>query len=436
MQENNSDFYKNELYSIIENNKFGNLPSQGLIDTDIKVALAVWCNYDPGNSWRSEYDSFDRFQINWREILSVYAKDLNFWKQAVGIHKHLLNDDFEPQFPYISQQLLSSKDAVIAYLNKSKSRDYFIHLKPLVSEEEFISIKKKFVLEHHVEEDDLKAFEADEAFVKAALTIKSSLYEKLTPENKLKEEYITTIVKTHEDGLSLLNQDLQSQYLDLWVSNRKEINLKIIANLPDDLKDRVLNQTSDSELITYFVKKSPTTYIEPFINFLKNNPDKKERTIKKLIKDLSIKDINKIFKNNLNLVEDRLNAWIDGLSISKLQSYDKKMAALCGLNKELQIKLDNSLEYNFSLMHDSRKRITLPMLKDYFENLNERINNNQITPEKAEANLIKAKGMLSIEAMKHYRIPNTGIMNYFLHEKLSKEVKIEEDKPTTKRNKI
>lgn len=179
--------YQQEFIKFLNNNPIYNLPSQEIIDENEEVALLVWRKYHPFDQDESEYLSSEEkySRCNWSHVLAKYAQNEEFWFKALinRGYKTLLNQEFQHDFPKITQAIFNSNDKLLELYKESK--DLYFLKKMKISQHEFDEIYKEHLSEQwNISQEDLCQYESDSNFVTKVLKKHPKHYCLLNEENK------------------------------------------------------------------------------------------------------------------------------------------------------------------------------------------------------------------------------------------------------------
>ena len=414
----------NEFYNTVENNNFRTLPSQELINSDRRVAIAVWNNYNP--NYRNDYDDYDydydydndwKFELKWGDILQGYSSDVEFWK-SLKIRTEVFNNKFIQMFPKITNQLRSDKDWLCESLMLSKNNDFLIEIKNKFPSSYMVVAKEHFINNCNFISDEIfKEFLSEKEFIFEILKQNPSKYKILPMENKLNSEYILTTL-TKIEGFSYLEDEVKDKYMNYWLSNHSPTRQNI-KNLSPKLIKEYLIHSKDLSSIVYFVGINSSEYKGVFLRLMDESIIYQKIALKELIQHKPIEIITSIIDLKSKYFEDFAKVWIDNISIDSFRQEDKKMIELINKNKNIKEYLNESFEYKFSLIKQNNKKIKIEDLDLYFKKL---VENNELSSKNIESKLDSAKRLLSIEIIKELKLPKNSLYPFFQSRQLNRNL--------------
>ena len=111
-----------------------------------------------------------------------------------------------------------------------------------------------------------------------------------------------------------------------------------------------------------------------------------------------------------------------------------KIISLISLDSELTKKLNDSYEYNLSLVKTKNGNISLDFLKEYAKSL---LNRSDISKEQMNSRLIEAKSLLPISVIKDLRISKKdNLLTYLNYTMLQEKFEIKDKLNDIKDKKI
>lgn len=408
--------YQEEYYKLIENHIFYQLPEQGMIDYDERVALAILKNYQNKvlhNEY--QYDEYNRYEeIKFNEILVNYKHNKSFWEKA-NIQDYLLNEDFRKQFPEISFQFLSDKDFLLKFFNDKKNKLILDSLNTLVPKEEFEILEKSFLLSKGAKADDLKKYEHDEDFIKEMLRKRPYLYEELSEDIKNKESIIHVYLE-YEPSILSFPRERQNQLFYTWAKLHRNWDMKTIDQLDYDYLKPIMkkiNKSNNELLMQKLLSRNINKYQEVIVDFFEQN--KNITVFTKMIKEKPINDLSPILKNMDCTFY--LQNWLNNYSYKQSDKFDNKMLEI--LKDYTHLKSEWKESFDFKLMNKINKNeaISFDLFREALDVQFRKLNEQKITYEKLETNMLQLKKYLSVDILKEMKLPNKNIVEYLQHMK-------------------
>lgn len=425
--------YKEEYYHLIENYTFYHLPNQEIINSDERVALAIIKNYQ-NKVLLNEYenDEYNRYkEIKFNEILDYYKTNKSFWKKA-DIHKYLLEEDFRSQFPEISFQFLNDKDFLLKIFNRNKNQLILDSLNTLVSKEEFEKLEKSFLLSKYPEIESVKKYEKDEEFIKQIIKKNPHIYDYLS-DNIKENESVIEIYLEYENSILTFPKEKQNKYFIKWAKLHKNWNMKIIDQLDYEYLKPIMkkiNKTNNENLLEKLLSRNFIRYKEIIVDFFNQNNNTK--SFFKMIKEKPLLELMPII-NEIE-ISQYLTYWINNYSYEKLDKFDFKILELINNNKKIKTVWESSFDYKIMNKIEKNQTINFEIFKEALDIQFNKLENNCITYEKLETNMIKLKKHLPIETLKEMKVPSKNIVEYLQHIKF--EGKFKEKNKIEKKLKI
>lgn len=423
--------YQNEYYKIIENEKFYNLPEQSFINNDQRIALAIINNYR-NRKLNNEYeqDNYQRFkEIKFNEILDIYKNNISFWKKA-NIQNYLLDEDFRNQFPEICFQFLTDKDFLLEFFVNNKSELILKSLNNLVSEEEFKKLEKSYILSSYGSIENIKKYESDQEFITTLIKKRPSIFSELSDESKNNEQILLAYLE-YEPSILTFDKQNQNKLFITWLKLHKKWDMKIIDQLDFEyLKPLMfrINKTNNQFFIQKLLSKNVKKYKEVIIDFFTKNNN--ESFFFQMIKEKSLQELMPIIKE-LDCTQ-YLQTWLNNLSYKKFDKLEFKILEIMKDYPELSKQWENSFDCMIVKLISNNEPLSFENFRESLNKQLEKLENNTITYEKIESNMIQLKKYLPIEILKERKIPNNHIVEYLqnikfeekFEEKLFKEKKL------------
>lgn len=423
--------YQEEYYKLIENHTFYQLPSQEMINSDQRVALAIIKNYQNRILYNDyEHDEYSRYkEIKFNEILAYYKNNKSFWEKA-NINQYLLDEDFREQFPEISFQFLTDKEFLLKFFNNNKNQLILNSLNTLVSEEDFEKLEKSFILSKYPDIKEIKKYEKDEEFIKQVVKKNPHIYESLSESIK-ENELITKVYLEYENSILTFPKEKQNKYFITWAKIHKNWNMKIIDQLDYEYLKPIMkkiNKTNNEYFLEKILSRKFQKYKEIIVDFFEQN--KNQNAFFKMIKENPIMDLMPILKD-MNCSE-YIQKWIDNSSYKPFDKFDNKMLEILKSYPEINKDWEKSFDYNLMKKINKNKNITFDEFREALEVQFNKLQENKITYEKLESNMSQLKKYLSIDVLKEMKLPNKHIVEYLQHmkfkenfvEKGIKEIKV------------
>jgi hypothetical protein len=431
-----NNIYREEFYKIIEQNSFDNLPNQELINSDERVALAVWKNYQTDSFYRyDEYDEDKKYLLDWTKILNKYEEDTSFWEKA-NLTNELLNINFCKLFPMISDYFLNNKEFIANILDKKEigefiKKEFFLILQNL--SEDKVNVKKDFLLNStsYVTKEDIQDLQEDKDFIFKLIQKNQANYSILSDRNKF-DEKIIDLVKNNKQTFHYLDKKLQLENLDSYIKINPYMPLDEIKKLDEDVIPELIKKLNRFDFMVSYYNKSNKKYKDLLLANL--DGDKDTYKLKEIMSRVNEDGVNYLFKNNIEKIKPALETWIKNLSVNKLMNSDTKIISLISLDSELTKKLNDSYEYNLSLVKTKNGNISLDFLKEYAKSL---LNRSDISKEQMNSRLIEAKSLLPISVIKDLRISKKdNLLTYLNYTMLQEKFEIKDKLNDIKDKKI
>lgn len=413
--------YQDEYYKLIENHIFYQLPEQGMIDYDERVALAILKNYQNRELHNEyQYDEYNRYEeIKFNEILKHYKHSKNFWEKA-NIQDYLLNEDFRKQFPEISFQFLSDKDFLLKFFNDKKNKLILDSLNTLIPKEEFEILEKSFLLSKCTNAQELKKYENDEDFIKTIIKKKPYLYEGLSPEIKEKES-IVHIYLEYEPSILSFPREKQNQLFYTWAKLHRNWDMKTIEQLDYDYLKPIMkkiNKSNNEFLMQKLLSRNINKYQEVIVDFFEQN--KNITVFTKMIKEKPINDLSSILKNMD--CSFYLQTWLDNYSYKQLDKFDNKMLEILKDYPDLESEWEQSFDLKLMNKINKNESITFDLFREALDVQLKKLSEQKITYEKLETNMVQLKKYLSIDTLKETKLPNKHIVEHLQHMKFQENL--------------
>lgn len=397
--------YEEQLINLLENNKINSLPDAQLIQTNERVALAVWKNFvenyedlvEGGTYFSSWYES-GKFGVS----LQPYANNVDFWKTAFTDHDEfsplepLKNADFKKDFPYIVNHFVNNieflKDIILTEGNYSANIIIDIINESVLSSNDKNNLIKDLIIKypHSVNDYIIKGFEDDNEFVKRILTKTPYYYTKLSDTNKLNDEFIS-LALVDKNLYKELPAEKKEQFFPVWAETRAPfVTLKEVGELTLEQQKEILVNRAD--LLESFYTQAPTKYIDTVVKSIEKDFSKNFYAFNNL-------QLIKIFQDsdNLDKIRPQLENFIENYKgVQQINKKENRVISVIALDTDLQNKLLNNVYYKFNDMSGN----TVLELEDFnkiVETVNNDMINKTITPEKAVGFLNRVKNKLSTE---------------------------------------
>ncbi len=347
------------------------MPNQELINSDERVALAVWKNYQTDSFYRyDEYDEDKKYLLDWTKILNKYEEDTSFWEKA-NLTNELLNINFCKLFPMISDYFLNNKEFIANILDKKEigefiKKEFFLILQNL--SEDKVNVKKDFLLNStsYVTKEDIQDLQEDKDFIFKLIQKNQANYSILSDRNKF-DEKIIDLVKNNKQTFHYLDKKLQLENLDSYIKINPYMPLDEIKKLDEDVIPELIKKLNRFDFMVSYYNKSNKKYKDLLLANL--DGDKDTYKLKEIMSRVNEDGVNYLFKNNIEKIKPALETWIKNLSVNKLMNSDTKIISLISLDSELTKKLNDSYEYNLSLVKTKNGKISLDFLKEYAKSL-------------------------------------------------------------------
>lgn len=243
------DYYE-ELLNILKTNKIKKMPSLEAISDSEDIALMILENFIIEKDFYDSISFSEWYKAgNFGSILKCYNNNIGFWetglKKMAFAEEFVLSEEFKKDFPTIRKYFISNKEQLIYFFNKYKNIEFFKLIN--VSNLEKDKIYKDFLIENYykITKEEIKRYEEDHGFIKEILIKDIRFYNDLSVKNKLNNELIKIIISDLNSFLYLpiIKQD---EFFDLWFDlNKLNIKINEFIKLPDNYKDRVLNERVD-----------------------------------------------------------------------------------------------------------------------------------------------------------------------------------------------
>lgn len=410
--------YQEEYYKLIENQTFYQLPNQEMINSDERVALAIIKNYSNRIIYNDyEYDNYDRYkEINFNEILSHYKKNKSFWEKT-DIKKYLLEESFRIQFPEISFQFLTDREFLLSFFSFEKNKLILDSLNKLVSKEEFERLEKSFLLSKYPDIKEIKKYENDENFIKEMVRKNPHIYEELSENIKEKEDVIKIYLE-HENSILSFSKEKQNKYFITWAKLHKNWNMKIIDQLDYEYLKPIMkkiNKTNNEYFIEKLLSRNFQKYKEIIVDFFENN--KNHNVFFKMIKEKPIVELMPILKEMD--CSEYIQQWINNYSYKPFEKFDNKMLEIMNNYPEINKEWEKSFDYNLMNKINKNQKITFDLFREALDIQFKKLQEQKITYEKLQTNMMQLKKYLSIDVLKEMKIPKEHIVEYLQHMKFN-----------------
>lgn len=426
-----NNFYQDLLF-ILENNKITTLPRQELINNDESVALAVWKNFTVKNDYYDYGDyedvSFNEWykEGNWKEVLSNYKENMQFWEKAMtdthfSPYQLLSDNDFKKDFPEVVNQFIADKNFMTHLVHHSDN----LHVFDLVSDKVFAqdeidSLYKNAILKNpqSFHNSKIRSFEHDSNFVTTLLTKYPGEYYLLNQENKENDQYITLALKD-KSNLNNIPKNKVDNYVEAWLEVHKngKFYQNEIETLTEKQKHALLNERTD--LLAIVLEKEFSPYKDLAINLLQKDFDKNIDYFNNI-------QVMRLFsyKEDLDKIKPMLQNFAENYDNPKqLSKKESKIIGLVSLDKVAKQKLESNIFYQLNVM-SSQQKIPVEVFDAYFKNVEDRVNNEGLSLEKANAFLARLKNKLSSEVLAEKKYPEKDLYEYLSNQKQAPKMKM------------
>lgn len=424
-QEEYYKLYQEEYYKLIENQIFYQLPKQSLINLDERLALAIFKNYK-NRRIDEEYESYNKYQeINFTEILNAYKNNKKFWEKA-NIQEHLLDEDFRQQFPEMCFQFLTDKEFLLNFFENKKNVLILDSLNSLVPKEEFERLEKSFLLSSYGNIEKIIKYEDDEDFIKELVKKRPFIFTELSDKSKNNKNIILVYLE-YEKSILTFDKQKQNELFITWATIHKNWDMKIIDQLDFEYLKPIMkkiNKSNNEYLIQKLLSRNIAKYKEVILDFFIQN--KNESFFIKMIKEKSLEDLNPIIKE-LDCTQ-YLQNWMNNFNYKKFDKFEYKILELIKNYPELNKQWENSFECFITKVVSKNELLTFEDFRLGLDIQLKKLENNLITYEKVESNMLQLKKYLPIEILKEIRIPNNHIVEYLQNIKFTEKFQPKEIK--------
>ena len=427
-----NNFYQDLLF-VLENNKITTLPRQELINTDENIALAVFKNFSVKNDYYDYDDEYGEVSFNqwykegnWKQVLVNYKDNVSFWEKAIeasqfSAYQLLSNSEFKNDFPVIFNQFTTDKQFMTHLVTHSDYREVFDLVSDKVfSQEEIDSLYKNAILKnpHNFNQHMIKSYENDESFVTTLLTKFPQQYYILNKENKENDEYINLALKD-KSNINYIPKNKVDNHVDAWVEVHKDSRFayKEIEILTDKQKNVLLTKRVD--FLSNALEKDFSQYKDIAIKVLQNDFDKN-------IDYFNNSQVVRLFSNkeNLEKIKPILQDFAENYDNAKqLSKKESKIIALVSMDKVAKEKLESNIFYQLNIMSPHQK-VTEEVFQAYFTNVQDRVNNKNLSVEKANAFLSRMKNKLPVEVLSERKYPEKDLYEYLIAQKTTSKLKM------------
>lgn len=431
--------YEEEIISILENNEIKVLPSKALIQSNERIAKAVWKNYihserdDDGDYDNYNY-SFEKWYkaANWGDLLKSYSNNTQLWEELLASrfyksyynqnnssYDFILSSTFRQDFPEIADYFLTNNDKLIELFNKTHNDEFFkrISLDPKKKED----LYKVFLIDssRNIKDELIKEYESDGEFVTKLLTKYPGYFSKLNKENKNNIENIKIALRDM-DNFFLINDENKNKFFKSWVKNYGgQIKLKMLDKLNSEQQCYVLEKRKD--LLSSALNSEHSKHKDIATSILLNS-------LEENINVFDDKALNNFAKNkkNLDKIYPQLKEFIDNYTGLGFDKKENKMVLLCRYFDDLKEELQENIFYKLTKIKESNQK----MDKGWFISVNREVidlfDQGKIEKSKAEAFVSISRNCLTIDALKELRIPKLNAFDYvsaiILHGKLQEQL--------------
>lgn len=413
----------NELLFVLQNNEITKLPSTKFISENKEIALAVWGSFKVEQDYY-QYASFEDWYAtaNWKEVLSSYKEDISFWKEAIKnttfkLETILSNDSFKTDFPIICKALIEDNDLLLEMFNDNTNKSLIDLM--TIPENDKDRLYKAYYLKdpYSIDGSSLLKYQSDKDFTKGLLKVHPQLYLSLTQENKSNNEYIDIALKKQPSLFRYLPSDKKEQYFPTWlednINNNININYfslnqkrEIFAKRPDLL---VLNLDQSEDFAIY--KDVAIKIIQA--DFDKNIGYFNSWQLRNLFKE----------KEDFVKIQPMLENFVDNYSNKQFSKKDEKIFEIIFYEKTLKEKVENNLFFQINRM-SPQKKITLEVFHGYFINIQDKVNNEELPIEKANAVLVRLKNKLPTDVLVKERYPENNLYDFLNGSTVSNKLKM------------
>lgn len=419
--------YLKELVKVLKENPIEKLPSQEFINAHEEIALVVFKNFKIETfHYYDEYvqeEFSDWYQRgNWGHTLSQY-KSYDFWKNAVTGHlfeiELLISPYFEKDFPEIQQQFLNDDTYLEKIYHKTKDVEYLKMMK--VSKEEKNNILKNTLLMDYalIREEHVIEFSEDKEFIKRMLMKDVRLFEFLSDNDRLNDEYIQLLIDHSHDYRNFLEEvplEAQEKHIDYWLDKFK--NQKMVFNdLPEKHQLKLLEVRPDliSKILDSDVYKYKDIAIDSII---KNGYE--------VLVTFTLPQLTNLFKQkeDLDKIKPVLKKYIENYNnVQQISKQDNKIIAIISLNWELSDALKNNIFYQLNEMPKDKK-IGPKEFASYVEKVKHEVEVNGLPIEKADKFVRRLKNKLLPEELADKRYPEENLYEYLTSGKKNNTLKM------------
>lgn len=409
-----NNFY-NDLLFVLQNNNLRTMPSQDLISNHKDIALAVWKNFSAGEDYYG-YSSLHEWysEGKWKEVLSNYKNDNDFWKEAINnsqfspyeILSHL---SFKNDFPEAFSHLMNDKEFVKHMVTHSDNRFVFDLLgSSSLSKDEIDDLYKNEILKnlHNFNDYKVKEYEHDGNFVTTLLIKYPSFYNKLDTNHKNNDDYIQLALKDSRN-FEYLSDKNKEKYFQVWLEANKDKKLWVrdIEKFGLTQQSMILKTRPESipQMLDTQFSQYKSVAIEAIQAHLEKNIDYfTEAQVVKLFK--SSEDLAKIKP----MLEDFANTYQNPKQFSKKEN---KIMALISLDKNLKETLENNIFYQLNIMSPQQK-ITKEVFEGYFQGVDNKVKNEGLAVDKANAFLARMKNKLPTSVLVEQKYPDKDLYSH------------------------
>lgn len=413
--------YKQELLDLLENNEIKNLPSQNLIDSDIRFALAIWKNYEPNlNLSKYEYEDIteeDYYKaLKWGTILNSYQENIDFWHQSFELkqnYKILLTDAFKEDFPFITKKWLNDDDKLIELFEKTKNKDFL----NLVKSDEKNIIYKDYLIKNinHATKEDIEKYQEDLLFVTKLLSVRPFNYINLSEFNKHNHDYIKLALK-NKDMWSEIPEKFQKESVirTYWFnSNINKFQLKEVDDLKEEEKVQYFKYNPNG--LNSALNKNYYKYKEIAIKFLEEDI---QTYISAIPTEFLENDIKKELSKNNILKNNLINFIKSYKKVDKFSPKEKNLFNLAAGDNEIEEIASNNFFYVLQGKKLSNQKIEQEEFNAWIKII---IKDENLLPDDARKLILLLKSVTAIEVLK--LLPKTkDLLTYYKHEDLAQQL--------------
>lgn len=245
--------FKEEFYHILENNSFQNRPSQELIDTDERVAAAVWKNnYESGEYYDSD-SGRDRSYHNYKNyeamahVFEKYMDNKEFWEKNLSVRTGisiLLDEKFQTHFSKVWHNYLDSPQKLLSVIKENQTTYYENYLSLLDKLPEFATelLANETVASYIVQKDANWYLKLDDekknnnAIIKNAIAYNAKIFGHL-PEEKRNNPFLIAFALNEHPTLyaTLSTEERENPDFIKVLMNYKHYDSSSITK-PSDIK--------------------------------------------------------------------------------------------------------------------------------------------------------------------------------------------------------